>query len=272
MELVQDDHDFICRVLSYLPAELKQGYGGDDSEESEAENDLPNTREERQAVLREKLHAKLQTLRARSGSLRAQKNIRKRLNKMEKKKQKQKQQGKGGAINSKINAVKTAKKQKMIERRSQGVLPAESVKSKPVFTAEGKLVFSKFDFASAESPEKPKAKKASLKAELHKAREKQQKKQKGSGEAEKEAWETAMKKATGEKIRDDPKLIKKTMRRQQQKKKQSKKKWDERVQNEKKKKEERQNKRLGNIQERRDQKKKKIVNKLKKKGRILPGF
>ncbi|KAF0307878.1 Surfeit locus protein 6 [Amphibalanus amphitrite] len=187
MELVQDDHDFICRVLSYLPAELKQGYGGDDSEESEAENDLPNTREERQAVLREKLHAKLQTLRA-------------------------------------------------------------------------------------ESPEKPKAKKASLKAELHKAREKQQKKQKGSGEAEKEAWETAMKKATGEKIRDDPKLIKKTMRRQQQKKKQSKKKWDERVQNEKKKKEERQNKRLGNIQERRDQKKKKIVNKLKKKGRILPGF
>ena len=161
----------------------------------------------------------------------------------------------------------------MIERRSKGIIPAESIKPKPVFNTEGKMVFSKFDFASSGTPEKPKAKKVSLKAELHRAREKQkQKKQKGSDGADSEAWETAMKKATGEKIRDDPKLIQKTIRRQQQKKKQSKKKWDERIQNEKKKQEERQSKRMGNIQDRRDQKKKKIMNKLKKKGRILPGF
>ena len=193
---------------------------------------------------------------------------------MEKRKQNQKQQGEGGAINAKINAVKTAKKQKMIERRSKGALPSESIKSKPVFTDEGKLVFSKFDFASSEAPETSKPKKTSLKSELHRAREKRQKKQQNGSEggADQEAWDTAMKKATGEKIRDDPKLIKKTIRRQQQKKKQSKKKWEERAQNEKQKKEDRQNKRMNNIQERRDQKKKKIVNKLKKKGRILPGF
>ena len=91
---------------------------------------------------------------------------------MEKRKQNQKQQAKGGAINSKINAVKTAKKQKMIERRSKGVLPAESMKPKPVFNTEGKMVFSKFDFASSGTPEKPKGKKVTLKTELHRAREK----------------------------------------------------------------------------------------------------
>ncbi|XP_037079719.1 surfeit locus protein 6 homolog isoform X2 [Pollicipes pollicipes] len=272
--MLTDDSDFICRVLNFLPNELKTGYGSDDSDLAEHEDEAPKFDEDRQAELRDKLQAKLQILRARSGSLRAQKNIRKRLNKMEKRKLNQKQQsGKGGAVNSKINAVKTAKKRKLIERRSKPALPSKGMQSKPVFNTEGKMVFSKFDFASSEDPGKGKRKKMSLKAELSLAREKRAKKRsQGTGADDNEAWQTAQKKAKGEKIRDDPKLLAKSLRREQQKKKLSEKRWEERIQNEKQKREQRQNKRLGNINDRRDQKKKKVVEKLKKKGRILPGF
>ena len=33
LNLLRDDDDFICRVLSFLPAELKQGYVSDESED-----------------------------------------------------------------------------------------------------------------------------------------------------------------------------------------------------------------------------------------------
>lgn len=209
-----------------------------------------------------------------SGSLKAQKNLRKRLNKMEKRKQHQKQARTGGGINSKINAVKTAKKQKMIERKTaKGSMPPHSLQSKPVFNTEGKVVFSKFDFAQGEKPDKSKTKKVSLKTQLVQAREKQAKKAAGGGgAADKEAWDAAMRKAAGERLKDDPKLIAKTIRRERQKKKQSQKKWQERRESEVQKREEKQGKREANINRRKEQKQKKVIDKLKKKGRILPGF
>jgi len=273
--IMREDDDFISHVLGFLPDEMKQGYVSDDSDVSDADDNVPKTREERQAELREKLHAKLQDLRAKSGSLRAQKNIRKRLNKIEKKQQNKKQRPrKDGVVNSKLNADRVAKKQRMIDNR-KGTLPIQNVKPPPVFNTEGKVVFSKFDFASSADPDKvPKVKKVSLKTKLSQAREKQQQKkqtEKGA-EADSEAWQTAMKKASGEKVLDDPKLLAKSLRREQQKKKQGKKKWEERMQHEKQKSEERQNKRMTNINARKEQNKKKRVDKLKKKGRILPGF
>ena len=36
LDLVRDDDDFISRVIAYLPADMKQGYVSDDSEESDA--------------------------------------------------------------------------------------------------------------------------------------------------------------------------------------------------------------------------------------------
>lgn len=42
-------------------------------------------------------------------------------------------------------------------------------------------------------------------------------------------WDNAMKKASGEKIKDDPKLLKKTLKRQENKKKKSAKEWKHRL-------------------------------------------
>ena len=45
---------------------------------------------------------------------------------------------------------------------------------------------------------------------------------------EQEQWEKALKKAQGEKIKDDPKLLRKTLKREKKKKEKSKKGWEER--------------------------------------------
>lgn len=73
-------------------------------------------------------------------------------------------------------------------------------------------------------------KKGSLKRKLFEAEKKQKKLQKLSPEeAKKEHWKSAIDKARGIKVKDDPKLIKKALKRKQDEKKRHKKKWAERV-------------------------------------------
>lgn len=91
------------------------------------------------------------------------------------------------------------------------------------------MKFNKFD-----KPEDPKyvepAKKGSLKRKLKQAERKQAKLQKLDPEKAKQVhWKSAMDKAQGLKIKDDPKLIKKAIKRKESEKRRHKKKWAERT-------------------------------------------
>jgi len=86
-------------------------------------------------------------------------------------------------------------------------------------------------------------------------------KQKDPEKAEKliksETWKNVLLKAHGEKVKDDPKLLKKTIKRVQQKKKSSEKTWKNRIEAVEKSKVDRQKKRTENIQARTEKRKSK---------------
>lgn len=125
------------------------------------------------------------------------------------------------------------------------------------------VTFGKFDF-TAEGSEATKTgkkkKKKDLKQLLTIAEKKETKlrelEETDSAKAvetkQKMSWENALHKAGGEKVRDDPKLLKKSIKRKEKAKGKSAKEWDERVQSVEKKKEERQEKRRKNLKERRE--------------------
>lgn len=181
---------------------------------------------------------------------------------------------------------KQLKLEKKLSKQSANgsVETPEQKSSKPVFNSEGKMVFSKFDFSEIGSHKQEKKKKKELKDPrkiLEKLKEKKEtlKKLKNEGQEakaleikQKDAWTNALKKAEGIKVKDDPELLKKTLKREEAKKKQSAKKWASRLHTTKKLIKDRQDKREGNIQARKDLVKKQKKAKAIKKGRLLPGF
>ena len=92
--------------------------------------------------------------------------------------------------------------------------------------------------------------------------------------AEKDIWLNSMKRAQGERVRDDSSLLKKTLKRKEKQKKQSEEKWNERLDNVKKGQEIRQKKREINLAKRREEKGKdgKKVKSGKSKPKARPGF
>jgi hypothetical protein len=154
-----------------------------------------------------------------------------------------------------------------------------------VKTETGKVVFSKFDFTADEvAPElaasAPKKKSLDPKAALAKiAKQKemlQMWEEKGRDEKVKRiensmAWQAAIEKAEGVKVKDDVELLKKSLKKQQQKKKASKSKWEKRSSDLDKKKEGLQMKRKENIMKRKKDKKEGKMKKMVKKGRNVPG-
>lgn len=73
-------------------------------------------------------------------------------------------------------------------------------------------------------------------------------------------------------VKDDPELLKRTIKRMEQQKKRSSKKWDSRIEGVQKKKQERQQKRQENISKRKKDKKTNKLKKASKKGRVIPGY
>jgi hypothetical protein len=156
---------------------------------------------------------------------------------------------------------------------------------KPIYNSEGKMVFSKFDFSESGFNNEVTVKKGRDERDPHKMLkkiEKQSMKLKElemTGEIgklteirEKIAWNKALSKSEGVKVKDNPELLKKTIKKEIQQKQKSKRKWDARIEGMKNRQEDKQKKRMENIEARKKQVK---VNKLKKaakKGRIIPGF
>ena len=97
-----------------------------------------------------------------------------------------------------------------------------------------------------------------------------------------EAWDTTMRRAAGEKIKDDPKLLKKSMKRMQRKKAKSKDRWAEQVEGVKQAKDQKQDTRRKNLKEQLGKKKAKRMGKTfedpaanesdGKKDKSRPGF
>ncbi|CAL5187662.1 unnamed protein product [Lathyrus oleraceus] len=95
--------------------------------------------------------------------------------------------------------------------------------------------------------------------------------EKGEAIAKKESWKTAMNRASGVKVHDDPKLIKKSIQKGKKKHEKNAGKWEERVQSRDQLKAEKQQKRSANIAERINDKKKRKIAKREKK-LLRPGF
>lgn len=106
--------------------------------------------------------------------------------------------------------------------------------------------------AKKKGPSDPKT--ALLKVQNEKKRLQAMDEEKRKDVAEKEAWLTARKRAEGEKIRDDEKLLKKAVKRKEQGKKKSEKAWAERSEGVQKSMKARQQKRESNIKARKEQK------------------
>ncbi|XP_054733716.1 surfeit locus protein 6 homolog [Anastrepha obliqua] len=151
---------------------------------------------------------------------------------------------------------------------------------KPVFNEEGKIVFSKFDFAShpgakvKKSHQNPREILKKIKQTDKKINE-----LKEQGEVEKAAeikteiaWKKAFDKIEGKKVKDDPMLLYKAIKKRKTEKKKSKKEWVERKQKVESGIDQRQKKRQENINKRINDKKTKKLKTLAKKGRVIPGF
>jgi len=95
--------------------------------------------------------------------------------------------------------------------------------------------------------------------------------EKGEAIAKKEAWKAAMNRASGIKVHDDPKLIKRSIQKRKKRQQKNAVKWEERVQTRDQLKVEKQQKRYANIAERiNDNKLRKIAKREKKL--LRPGF
>ena len=156
--------------------------------------------------------------------------------------------------------------------------------TKPVYNKEGQMVFSKFDFT--DSAKKDKKEKGSdltgkdYKRLLEKIEKRNEKisrlKNKDEGAAKslenKFKWEAVMNKAEGQKVKDNPELLKKALKKKEKMRDQKKKKWDDRVSSVQKLQSDKQKKRTDNLQKRKQGNKDRKIQKAKKKGRIVPGF
>ncbi|BFZ20845.1 hypothetical protein BsWGS_23884 [Bradybaena similaris] len=96
--------------------------------------------------------------------------------------------------------------------------------------------------------------------------------EKGKKLEEKFQWQAVLSKARGEKVKDDPNLLKKAAKRKDKMKEKRQKSWDTRVKTVEESQQKRQQKRQANIQKRKNENKDKKRKKLIKKGRILPGL
>ncbi|XP_050100810.1 surfeit locus protein 6 homolog [Anopheles aquasalis] len=198
--------------------------------------------------------------------------------KAERKKLKKEQQLKKKLM--KVNLISAKQEQlrnKLIEHKPLEV--KKEKKAAPTFNAEGKIVFSKFQLDEHDKPKKglETDKKKLLKKVLDNKKHLSELKESGDIEKyaevkQKQAWEKAMAKTAGQKVRDDPELLVKKINERKKQIKKSKKDWEERKAKVEEKQAQAQKKRTTNLQERAKQKKNKKLQKMAKRGRIIPGF
>lgn len=153
-----------------------------------------------------------------------------------------------------------------------------------VFNRDGRMVFSKFELADTTVGTEPKPqakpgknKKKQLVRQLETQAEKMRSlEERDPGLAQqakkKQQWNRALDRAQGLKVRDDPELLKASLKRHEKRRQQSRKQWQTRTENVQQRQQERQQKRHDNIKARKQAKLQGKMKRLKKKGRLVPGF
>lgn len=178
--------------------------------------------------------------------------------------------------------VKQNKKDKNKNLQQTQGSPKPVKPKKPIYNQNGQLVFSKFDFSNSSiTSEDSNMKSKDLKQILSQALKEKEKmkhlEKKGENEAavsiaDQTAWSAALQKAEGKKVKSDVDMLKRSIKKRETRKKTSQKKWEQRKATIEKHKAEKQNLRKKNIAARKGAKVEKKMNKLKKKGHIVPGF
>ena len=171
--------------------------------------------------------------------------------------------------------IKLQKKQKSKGMKNVSSI-SENKQNKPFVEKDGKMVFSKFDFN--EKMEKKANKKPDYQDLLKQLESKKQKiselKETGEHQAvlDEAAWDKAMNLAEGKKVLDDPELIKKTIKKNKSQRERHLKAWDKRTAAVEHAKQKRQEKREANLKARKTEHKNRKLKKLRKHGRLIPGF
>lgn len=189
----------------------------------------------------------------------------------------------------KMKERRKAGKRKILEDAGEGNADAKrSKKEEPAVKAPvndaGEVVYSKFDFIIKDDKEKMTKKDKrdkftgrDYKRLLEKAEKRKEKieeiRKKNPEKAERIEenirWQKAINRAEGQKVKDDPELLRKGLKRKEKMKERKKRKWAERVERVKEMQAKQQERRNANIQARKDAVKKKKLQKARKKGRIL---
>ncbi|XP_026484416.1 surfeit locus protein 6 homolog [Vanessa tameamea] len=263
---------FLKNVFSVLSIPLQRKDDDDSQMDIEITNESKN-QDEKQVTERARnimeLEKKLEKIKSQNNFNLKNKLVKKSLNSKLNKKIKKRER-----VKLNPNKVKAAA-ENMEEKETKVKTNVNT--AKPIFNNEGKLVFSKFDFAKLGEKDRGNKSKKDPKKLLDDLKQQEDKLQKlaetDSDKAkelkEKVAWKNILQKAEGEKVKDDPTLLKKSIKKMEQKKKVSKKKWEGRIQSVEKKKEDRQQKRKENISKKKKEKKSKIVKAAVKRGRVV---
>ncbi|XP_035683230.1 ribosomal RNA-processing protein 14-C-like [Branchiostoma floridae] len=270
MRLDPNQYKTVTELQKDMAREEETDSDDEDVKKATKKNKKKQNRSEKED-LRQKLQAKIQQMKAVRKAPKPQ-DLATQRSKRQAKKERQKQRRKT------VNKTGTQTKGKAFEEGTAAKKPDGT----PVLNQEGKLVFSKFDFTSDVGSGKKKGKEAPkhLKKLLAKAEDKKQKikdlKSEDLGKAheveQKSKWKSALQKAQGVKLKDDPELLKKSIKRKDQIKKKSKKQWKERKDQVEANIKKKQDKRRDNLKARKQQKVSNKIKKAKKKGRVVPGF
>ena len=190
-------------------------------------------------------------------------------------------------LKRKLSKAMLRQRRKAASQKTKEHLPVgdASAKSetvtKQVSDKDSKVIFSKFDFAESSVNKKrkhidvPTGK--NYKVLLKQAKKKKEKlseaeilsKDQAQEMTKKEIWKSALLKAEGMKVKDNPDLLKKAMKRREQKKKSSQRKWEERSKTLAKQMKDRQDKRARNIAKKKEGRANRKIQKAKKRGRVV---
>ncbi|KAL0105145.1 hypothetical protein PUN28_016652 [Cardiocondyla obscurior] len=281
-KMLKEEDEFISRILSIMPLSTrelaeKNYLATEDKEPTKKAKTLTILgKKTKRAHTFQELHAKLDELKGVKKLDYKQKLLKKTLkNKIKKKTKKEERFRQKKHVRLENNTTNGSK----IKTENEEIpkLP----KPKPIFNSEGKMVFSKFDFSEIGVKKKlPKNQNDPKKMlqQLHQKKEKLKQledlgnKEEAENIKEKDAWKSVLARASGEKVKDDPELLKRTIKRNDQQKKHSTKKWNSRIENVQKSMQERQEKRRDNIMKKKKEKKQNKLKKAAKKGRVISGI
>ncbi|CAH1402597.1 unnamed protein product [Nezara viridula] len=274
------DADLLCGYINkFLPHKFTTNHGKNNQIEEDSENDgleIPDEPAQSEntvvktsrAKTIEELYKRIETLRGKRTNYK-EKLLKKGLKNRLKKKQKLEERKNLKKKNIKLEKLKSEDSSSETGNDTKDTL----IKEQP---EENSITFNKFLLSESDQIQKPRSDPKSLLTKLEKKKlklkklELKGKKEKLTEIKSKEAWDTAIQKVEGVKIKDDIELLKKSVSKIKNRKNKSKKKWEEREKLVESKKEKVQKKRQENIVKKRKERSKKRTKVLVKKGRILP--